>query len=334
MSQLRRSANEVRKAGAAKRGRWDPESDSPAYLRYAWWVKRTGAVIERENFCHYWRVALIWAPLRKLADKLAFLVKPLICLGIVLSVLLAGYGVRKLGQIVDGFWLKVGIGALVVLGLAWLLAGAIVALWVLIPFIPDDSAQPLDPLTRCEKTVCWVIGVLTFPVFAAVVVLCALFVGLGWLHNERVVLRTFEWLCEAHFTGSKWFGWFRPGYALLAALVGLSFEYSWALEVLEYIIGLTVVIGAIVALSYSSSEYTERQASIREARDEAEVYDITSQPAAPKRSYLRDVLNAVVDFLALVWWAIVARKWRICPLVELPTQPGGKLRSSGTVQEI
>jgi type IV secretory pathway VirB2 component (pilin) len=335
MSQLRRSANEVREAGAAKRGRWNPEADSPAYLRYAWWVEQTGAEIEQENFCHYWRVALIWAPLRKLTDKLAFLVKPLIHLGIVLAVLLVGCGVWELSQSIDSFWLKVGVGALVIVGLVWLAAGVVVALRVLVPFIPDDSAQPLGPLTRYDKMLCSVVGVLTFPVFVAVAVLVALIVGLGWLYTERVVPRAFEWLYESHFTGSKWFGWFRPGYALLAALVGLSFEYSWALHMVQGMIGLTLIMGAIVALSYSSSEYTERQASIREACDETEMDDITSEPVAPKRGRLDNALNVAVDFLTLVWWAIVAKKWRICPLVVLPTQPTQleeELRDSG-VQE-
>jgi MFS family permease len=68
---LRTKAREVKAAGEAERGNFTPTG---VPLRaYNWWLdesnsKRASAIrngARKENFCHFWRVVLFWAPLRK-----------------------------------------------------------------------------------------------------------------------------------------------------------------------------------------------------------------------------------------------------------------------------
>ena len=53
--------------GEAQRGQFDPEPGSAPVRMYQYWAEHAwvhGAILPtRENFCHYWRVVLIWGPL-------------------------------------------------------------------------------------------------------------------------------------------------------------------------------------------------------------------------------------------------------------------------------
>jgi hypothetical protein len=62
---FRDKANEITAAGEARRGHFNPDADSAHLKVYKWWVENSQAGIKpkRENFCHYWRVVVIWSPL-------------------------------------------------------------------------------------------------------------------------------------------------------------------------------------------------------------------------------------------------------------------------------
>lgn len=55
--------------GARQRGEYDPEPGSVPYRLYQDYVKRGGYVPIQENFCHFWRVVVFWAPMMWLRDK-------------------------------------------------------------------------------------------------------------------------------------------------------------------------------------------------------------------------------------------------------------------------
>jgi MFS family permease len=358
MSQLRRRATKVRETGAARRRNWNPLADSPAYQRYLWWQEETGYQVKQENYCRYWRITMIWAPLRKLANMLSCLVLPLYYLGAALAALTCLYGLWEFWHADGGFWHKLGQVVFWVLAACWFLAGALVALLAFSPLIPDRTAPKSEPYSRRMKVVLVVCGLLTFPAFLAVGLLFLVIALLAVAGEQRVGPRTVSWLCTAHFSGIKWIGWFRPVYALLAALTGtlsgLSFNYSWARTFL-LIIAIAVAFATVVGwLGYLADEHKHHQAQRREEQtryyrthpvpERLYIPVTSSTPRQPNRferfanavaACVMNVLEVVIDFLALTWALLVAKKWGICPFVVLPTQPTqleGELRDSG-VQE-
>ena len=68
---FRDKAAEITAKGEARRGHFSPDADSAHLKVYKWWVENSnyGETPQRENFCHYWRVVLIWSPLIWVAFK-------------------------------------------------------------------------------------------------------------------------------------------------------------------------------------------------------------------------------------------------------------------------
>jgi hypothetical protein len=58
---------EILAKGEAQRGQFDPEPGSAPVRMYQYWVDNSWvhgqSAPTRENFCHYWRIVLIWGPL-------------------------------------------------------------------------------------------------------------------------------------------------------------------------------------------------------------------------------------------------------------------------------
>lgn len=77
MNNLREKAREIKAAGEAERGNFTP-TGAPKRL-YRYWLdnsqsRKANAIIcgsRRENFCHFWRVVVIWAPLLALGSGIA-----------------------------------------------------------------------------------------------------------------------------------------------------------------------------------------------------------------------------------------------------------------------
>lgn len=75
MGKLRDKSNEVLAQGIDERGYWNP-SGAPLNV-YNWFYAQEEAATfkdrpERENFCHFWRVVVIWAPLMVLVNAIAW----------------------------------------------------------------------------------------------------------------------------------------------------------------------------------------------------------------------------------------------------------------------
>lgn len=62
---FKEKADDIYSKGLERRGQFNPDPDSAHLKAYLWWVENTrlGAKPKQENFCHYWRVVLIWTPL-------------------------------------------------------------------------------------------------------------------------------------------------------------------------------------------------------------------------------------------------------------------------------
>lgn len=340
----------MRKAGAARRSIRTPNRTSPSWRRYQWWVAETGYIAKQENFCHYWRVALILAPLRKLALMLARLVQPTLISCGLLATATCGYGVYRFFENPAGFWHKLGGVVLILVGIGWVFVGAVAGVLVSVEFIPDPTAPPAQPWPRKEKVQLTTAALVTLPVCLVVSLLMALIAGLAWAHDKRIASRSVVWLLTARTKRIKGLGWFRPAYLLPAALVGLSFEYHWARKFLYTVLFVCAFVVLAVLGGYLSDKHKERRIAFAETqqdsfKDEPPVYPQVTYYTPPRQSWLRrrtravggrllDVGEVVTDFLALFWTALVVQKWGICPIMELPqiNQPEGDTRNSGAMQ--
>ena len=130
-------------AGKANRGEFKPKADSLPVRSYNYWLNnsksdkaediRYGS--RRENFCHYWRVVAIWAPLLKLGKSLNTLVEnPItyVVLGIIAIALLVGGSL-----FIDGFFVSLAIGVGILLAIVAAGLALVVGLSFLGDFIED-----------------------------------------------------------------------------------------------------------------------------------------------------------------------------------------------------
>lgn len=76
----------VLEKGKAERNRFNPDPESAHFKAYKYFLKNGGTQPVQENFCHYWRVVLIWAPLMALANAIerVFTTRPMRAAGRVL----------------------------------------------------------------------------------------------------------------------------------------------------------------------------------------------------------------------------------------------------------
>ncbi len=63
VTRWRDHAKAVREQGTMERRNWNPDPDSGHFRLYKRWQRLTGKTPGQENFCHYWRVVVFWAPL-------------------------------------------------------------------------------------------------------------------------------------------------------------------------------------------------------------------------------------------------------------------------------
>ncbi len=127
MSNLRERAREVKAQGERDRGSFEPTGAPLRFWKY-WRDNSMGRdarefrhTSKRENFCHFWRVVAIWAPLLFLKTKaVAFVNHPATIVGLAIAFVIAVISLVTLG----GGWTEVGIAALIILAAA---AGVAVA---------------------------------------------------------------------------------------------------------------------------------------------------------------------------------------------------------------
>jgi hypothetical protein len=60
---FKRKREEILSEGAKQRGEFSPQPGSAPLRAYNYYVSKGGYVPPTENFCHFWRVVVIWAPL-------------------------------------------------------------------------------------------------------------------------------------------------------------------------------------------------------------------------------------------------------------------------------
>jgi hypothetical protein len=359
MSRWRRNAAAVREA--AQRGTWSASSESSHYRLYAWWCQQTGyQPVGRENLCHYGRVVVFRAPLRKLGQSLAPIGRKLLWPLVVAATALLGLMAVGVVCLIGWVWyalllatghpgrtvLQIGLGLLAV---GWLVLGIVLACKELAPYTPGSDAywgrrdgyykQPRR--SRWQTAGLW----LTLPVLAALSLLLGVVRVLWWLCDPEPWKQLGRGLNWAPFAGTRRLGWLRLYQVILAVLATLCGLYSWELLVHALLVGLGV--GIFYWLIIESAEWSYRadlrarqqreaaaQAHIQQLQG-AEADCVLAAPhAKPSRpNFLRRLLRGAWELLVFIGVLIQVRKWRFCPFVDLPTQAEGELRNSGPVLE-
>jgi len=362
MSQLRQQATVLKTAGAATRRNWNPSPDSSHFKVYRWWLRKSGKQVPVENFCHYWRVVVLWAPLRLLAKPLLVLAALVVVAAIVM--LTVAQTSITLGVI------------LALVGVVYLVFSIVVVTQLFYV-----AALPLELIVAVSMLV-----------FGPIVI------ALKSLHTDHKLYgRVVNWSVDTHFSDRVALTWIRPWLAVPAALAVLSVWYEVPRVILLSAGGLAVLCGVVVGLAYLSDRATERRKAaerVMKAQQQERkkvatkvvlqqlfvvlhpewvndnsrfqawleryegwcvsywddtAYDLPfhyhlwftskryekrygqgaaeaaaekiAQPRVVKRKKpckLRRTMRGVGDFFVLIWSFVLTRKWKICPIVQLP----------------
>ena len=137
MSNIREKAREIKAAGEAERGNFTP-TGVPKRM-YNYWLdnsnsRKAGRIqrgMERENFCHFWRVVAIWAPLMFLGRGIVKVVEHPVTLPLFGTL----FVITALTLLIwSGAWL--GLLFAIGLGLAIFIAAAAIVLGVI--YVKDN----------------------------------------------------------------------------------------------------------------------------------------------------------------------------------------------------
>lgn len=291
MSQLRQRAAQVKEVGAMERRNWNPAPGSAHHKIYRWWQRKSGKHVPVENFCHFWRVVLIWAPLRWLA-------KPLLVL---LSLAIVG-GIVTLAI----FWLSTILGVLATItGLTYLVFG-VRATGQLLNELNEREFNEfrwrwLDKQNSTVKAaVCLAVLPVELPLAVILIVIGSLAVLLVSLNEDYDVYRRVgHWLVGAHFSERKALGWIRPWLAFPVALAITSIWFQAARVVLAFVGAFCVGTGLMLLGSYLIDRARERR---KQAELEAE-----ERARRLKREVTLMVLRRIFAIVHLKWIGSEAR---------------------------
>lgn len=274
MSNFRSKAREIKAAGEAERGNFTP-TGVPKRM-YGYWLRNTTSVNGRriregrrkENFCHFWRVVAIWAPVMFLKNKAE-----------------------------DFVTSKVGAVSMVLAALA--------AIFLVV----NSTIGFVD----------FLIGLgIGFAVIAAVM---GLIVGGTWLHENKPKA------LERIFLGGI-------ALAVLAFLVALVVDFGFI--ALAWVAGIIGGIALAVFILVKVGEWINGLRAIarekaRTADEEAwekfyagEGPDPSARPEpTPPPAWavaIGNFFRGIGDFLILAGQVVRVKKWKICPMVEIPQE--------------
>lgn len=289
---LRDKARDIKAAGEGERGNFTPTGAPLRVYKYWYdrvrWDKRP----KRENFCHFWRVVAIWAPLMFLGNKIADAFESTVVLigSIILAVLVVLFVV-----VASGGAAILLFGAAILLGIAYFCLGIITGMmWGLEEVKPESE--------RVTKAVAGVTFVVSLPAYLA----------------SRLYKRYPDFVKDALTVVIFLAMLFVVGVLLVQLFLAvglLVFVGIFALAVLAVVLGVFGVpaIGRRVqgrrALARQQEEEREpAPATVREPRESSWLTRFVSR-----------VFTGLGDFLILAAQVAQVKKWKICPLVEIPT---------------
>lgn len=296
---LKEKAREVREAGAAERGNYSPKADSvPLRLYNSWAAKRPRKVPTRENFCHYWRVVLIWAPLwaiwQPIEDFLGTKAGLLTLAGIVLAVLVTA--------------LSFG-GSTAWIALAFTLLGAYAITGIIIGLASGFTHGNYDSFEDNFGTKAKYYFILGVPFF---------WLSRGIRARARKVPED-KWETIGDWT-------FKVFIALGSLLIGGMVVLLAITETKGFLLGLALIAAVallITGLVFLADYLKAKHKKSVEARTKyvpTEEFGYTYNRKVVEPSRVAKFFMAIGDFLNLLIQVVRVKKWKICPIVEIPTK--------------
>jgi hypothetical protein len=303
---LRDKAREVKEAGVAERGNFAPHG-VPKRI-YQWWLAKSDSKKARairygdrkENFCHFWRVVLFWAPLR-----------------------FVGYTVNKYAvNSYVGYALAI-LCVLVALVLAILNPLVALATVGILVFIALQSlgvmAGVSAGLTQSHRNEYDLLDDRRY---------IALFFILGFALAlpAYLITRFIRFYKERLTDYNKQIGLSVLGLVLVASTLILGTAVSWHFVLVAAAIvvaaGFVCVIGYFLVGHIADFIQGRRVLAQKRVEDALAVYLAenghlpTREPSALEVR-LGKILSGIGDFIVLVAQVIRVNKWKFCPTVEI-----------------
>jgi hypothetical protein len=310
-------AKAIREHGAAERGNYEPKQGSLQLRLYNFWLSKQSAPPKVENFCHYWRVVLIWAPMwgvRTFVEKHLFNRYGAIgAVAAMLLILTLVGGTAFLG------------GLLIAVGMLYAVLSIVAGLIMCAEHeqvIPKDNLYheigryrlllPVSLLMYAGyRGIYSLWNKMSFSVRAAIkhYSLRALIAAVA-----LAVLYLFAWLFFAHT---------QTGLIILAAVVAiviLGFGISFASDYFK-------LKEAERREALALERAKEREKLLAQFNDPNFDWDAywaakgAPEPAVKptKSRALTKFITAIGDFINLAFQAVRVKKWKICPIVQIPT---------------
>jgi len=294
-------ANEVLEHGKAERGNYSPQQDSVPLRMYNYWAQnRPKHVPPRENFCHYWRVVAIWAPLWFLLNKTTDFAETRTGKVVIVSSLLLILAVG------------LSLGGSFAWGVAgWIALGLYSALGVIVGGVQENE-MAIDNGDPLEGRFFWLF---TLPAVVGFAVCRAVRKFTASDARKKAVELALKVVVATIGIAAAGFLVFQLALLIIAnplnALIGLGI-----------VVGVAVLLtGVTIGLSALSSALKMKHEKAREARtvwvDEDYFGDTIKVPVV-QPSRVAKFFMAIGDFLNLAFQVVRVKKWKICPIVEIP----------------
>lgn len=308
MTNLRAKAREIKAEGEAERGNFTP-SGAPKRIYQRWLnnsnSKKAKAIRygdRKENFCHFWRVVLIWAPLRAIGRFLERLL-PVILVAAALFILALGvWAVIQEPAILWQLPLLVVIGAYILLTLFGLICGVE---WAVGTEVMENADLSTGGAWR------WVRWVTLTPVIVFLLINAGALIGRALEGKGSTVAKVL---------------------ATLAAVAALVFAYA-----VNGVVGVGVLLGLVAAIAvgafvlgfvggvladYISGLRARREVATAEAWEEfyekhGRYPDETETRKPPGK--VKRFFTGVADFVVFLAQIVRVKKWKICPVVDVET---------------
>lgn len=301
MSNLRDKAREVKAAGVAERGNFEP-TGAPKRI-YNYWLRETnsrkGMRIrlgeQKENFCHFWRVVAIWAPFmffRRTVESA--LTNPIVIgalvIGLIVGVIWAGVT-----------WSALGAGLLIALGAIVGLSLVIFSLFSGIAMAQKDDDERDEWDLPPAKVAKW--GAIIFPTFL-------LAYGIS-----KAIKSDYDHLFVIGFMVLI-FGGMLTSVAVDEGILAALWVIGMLLAVL---VGLFLIVVAFFFLAdFVTGLRVRRKIKFQEARKEYFTEHGTWPEAVVREpSKIRRFFSSLGDLIVFVAQVVRVKKWKICPTVDI-----------------
>lgn len=395
-SRLRDRARQVRERGTRERRNWNPSPESAHYRLYRKWDEITGKAPAKENFCHYWRVVLLWAPfaLFRQGVKDAYQHKSVVIGTLVLLAVLLVAGAAWLTTTFTG--MVAGI-SLIILAAIYLLFGAVTSVQFGKEILNENDEPLWEWLDEQDYGIKCLFALAFSPVGIALFVLALLVVSIigfvVWVFDEKELgSKLCMFFFELH---PPKVSWLRPWMAFPLALFVMAPFFHWAFVGTMIVLAAGFLAACLLLLFWGvdvykrhlevrKDELARQQLELRKTQVTSLLRDVHSRIHPKKQGneehfqrwlerYMRHAfgcweylwyadpqthynrhriysgysipigldatkygsqkrrrpLRATGDFFALIWAVIVARKWQICPIVEVSPPHGESRNPSG-----